>query len=349
MSRSPLHRLHQELGARFVDFGGWEMPLQYRSVLAEHRAVRESAGWFDVSHLGRFALSGPGALPALGRLFCNDVRLIQPGQTQYTLMLNEDGGIIDDLLVWWWEEDLFWVLPNAANHLRVMEAFSREQGCVVDDLRPETVFLAVQGPEAPATLERVLGSTPRRFRTAEATWEGDEVRMAGTGYTGERGGELCLAPAVAEGLARVLIDAGAQPCGLGARDTLRLEAGLPLWGSDLSEDTTPLEAGLGFAVAMEHDFVGRAALADQMEAGLERRLVGFVLSDRGVPRPGYRVRCAESTGVVTSGNLSPILDRGIGFAYLSPPPATDAGEVEVEIRGRWVPGVLASPPFHKGR
>jgi aminomethyltransferase len=345
MKRSPLHDLHQGLGARFVDFGGWEMPVQYTSVLAEHRAVRSAAGWFDVTHLGRFHLGGPGAEAALLALGSNDVTSISPGQTQYNLMLNDSGGIIDDIVVWWWEEDSYWVFPNAANHDRVMSAFAAFPRCTVEDLRAETVLIAVQGPEAPGILERLLGVAPKRFRTAEARWEGQGVRLAGTGYTGERGGEVCVAPGAGRSLVEALVEAGVTPCGLAARDTLRLEAGLPLWGADIDEGTTPFEAGLQFAVDMGHDFRGKPAL--EAGAGEEpaRRLVGFILEGKGIPRHGHAVRTPEGSGQVTSGNISPMLDTGIGLAYVSPPPVGPG--IEVEIRDRWVPGRIVKPPFHK--
>lgn len=348
MNRSPLHELHQRLGARFVDFGGWEMPVQYTSVLAEHRSVRDRAGWFDVSHLGRFELNGPGAETALLGLLSNDIAGIAPGRTQYTLMLNESGGIVDDLVVWWWEPERYWVFPNAANHERVMAAFISEPGCQVRDLQVETVLVAVQGPEAPAVLEALFGEAPRRFRTTSLRWEQGDIWLAGTGYTGERGGEVSTDPDTGRRLVEMLVETDVTPCGLGARDTLRLEAGLPLWGSDIGEDTSPFEAGLDFAVAMGHDFRGRAALEDQARAGPDRLLVGFVLADRGIPRHGHRVRTPDGEGEVTSGNLSPVLDRGIGMAYVSPPPMEGA-EIEVEIRDRWVPGRVVRPPFHKER
>ncbi len=343
MNRSPLHDLHLSLGARFVDFGGWDMPVQYMSVLGEHHAVRESCGWFDVTHLGRFELTGPGAEDALLGLLCNDIRLVEPGRTQYTLMLDENGGIVDDIVVWWWGSEEYWVFPNAANHEKVLGSFAGMPGCQVRDLRSETVLLAVQGPDAPALIEGLLGVAPGRFRTLRAEWEGAELAVAGTGYTGERGGEICVDPATGERLARALVDAGATPCGLGARDTLRLEAGLPLWGSDIDETTNPFEAGLGFAVTGDHEFVGK----DAIDGGIDRLLVGFILDDRGIPRHGYRVRSPEGAGVVTSGNISPMLDTGIGLAYVSPPPDPSGGDIEVEIRGRWVPGRIVEPPFYR--
>jgi aminomethyltransferase len=346
--RSPLHEANSRLGARFVDFGGWDMPVQYESVLAEHRAVRDSAGFFDVTHLGRFELTGVGAHDAIRQLLCNDIERVEPGRCQYTMILNEDGGIIDDLIVWWWGENHFWVLPNASNHERVMGLFSERQDCVVADLQRTSVMIALQGPDAKAVFESVLGEAPRRFRTAQAVWEGGRVSMAGTGYTGEAGGEISTDPTTGVKLVDALVAAGVTPCGLGARDTLRLEAGLPLWGQDIDESTTPYEAGLNFAVNLDHEFTGKNKLSDQARDGVERLLSGFVLEDRGVPRHDYAVRTTGgSTGTVTSGNMSPLLGKGIGMAYLQPPPTSDTDGVEVEIRGKWVAGRLAKPPFHK--
>ena len=191
MNRSPLHQTHESLGARFVDFGGWEMPVQYESVLVEHKAVRNDSGFFDVTHLGRFELVGPGAHDALRRLLCNDIDRIEPGRCQYTMILNEDGGVIDDMIVWWWDDQRFWVLPNAANQERVMAIFADAPGCRVDDLQKSTVMIALQGPRAPEVFEEVIGDKPGRFRTATTSYGRGELLMAGTGYTGEAGGEIC--------------------------------------------------------------------------------------------------------------------------------------------------------------
>lgn len=347
MMRSPLHDLNESLGARFVDFGGWSMPLQYESVLAEHRAVRSSAGVFDVTHLGRFSLQGSGAHDAVRTLLCNDIDRIGPGRCQYTMKLNADAGIVDDLIVWWRGEGDFWLMPNAANHERVMEAFDAEAACEVEDLQGTTAFLAVQGPYAPAMIDQVIGSKPGRFRNISVDSAHGAVAMAGTGYTGEPGAELCASPETAAALMTAFIEAGAVPCGLGARDTLRLEAGLPLWGEDIDETTTPLQAGLDFAVSLDHDFTGRDRLADEVDRGVDRRLAGFVLEGRGIPRHGYEVRTAGGgEGNVTSGNISPMIDTGVGMAYLSPP-AEVGDQIEVRIRDRWVPGRIAKPPFHE--
>ena len=347
MKRSPLHDTNQALGARFVEFGGWEMPVQYESVLAEHRAVRESSGFFDVTHLGRFELRGPGAKDAVRRLLCNDVERIEPGRCQYTMILNPDGGIIDDMIVWWWEPELFWVLPNAANQSRVMAVFADQPGCEVADLQMNTVMLAVQGPGAPDLLQSVVGVSPGRFRCVTSEWQDGSLRIAGTGYTGERGGEIVTDAATGSALVRALSAAGVTACGLGARDTLRLEAGLALWGNDIDETTTPYEAGIHFAVSLDHEFTGRDRLVEQKSVGVDRRLTGFILEDRGVPRHGHSVRTSGGgEGEVTSGNISPMLGSGVGMAYVSPPPNIEAELIEVQIRKRWVRGRLAKPPFH---
>lgn len=347
MKRSPLHDLNEGLGARFVDFGGWEMPVQYESVLAEHRAVRNGVGVFDVTHLGRFELSGTGARDAVRSLLCNDIDRVEPGRCQYTMILNPDAGIIDDLIVWWWGDDRFWVMPNAANHERVMATFAAGDGCDVSDLQMSTVFLAVQGPEAKTLIEEVVGSAPGRFRNLEIRLGSGMVAMAGTGYTGEAGAEICTDPATGDRLMRALIEGGATPCGLGARDTLRLEAGLALWGEDIDETTSPLEAGLDFAVSFDHEFIGKGRLQEQRHRGAARKLSGFVLDGKGIPRHGYPVTTSSGgVGKVTSGNLSPMLDTGVGLAYISPPPST-GDTLEVAIRNRSVPGRIVEPPFHR--
>ena len=324
------------------------MPVQYESVLAEHRAVRELSGFFDVTHLGRFELTGDGAHAAVRTLLCNDIERVEPGRCQYTMILTEDGGIIDDLIVWWWGENHFWVLPNASNHARVMATFSDQPDCQVSDMQISTVMIALQGPGSGEVFEDVLGEAPGRFRTAAVDWEGGRVSMAGTGYTGEVGGEICTDSETGVKLIEALVGAGVTPCGLGARDTLRLEAGLALWGEDIDETTTPYEAGLRFAVSLDHEFTGKTRLVRQAEFGVDRLLSGFVLEDRGVPRHGYEIRTESgSTGSVTSGNMSPILGKGIGMGYLQPPVFDHNDPLEVEIRDKWVAGTLAKPPFHK--
>jgi aminomethyltransferase len=343
--KSPLHELHDRLGARFVAFGDWEMPVQYTSVLEEHMAVRQSAGWFDVSHLGRFSLTGPDAGESLLRLLTNDAVALEAGRSQYTLMLDEDGGIVDDLIVWKWADDDYWVLPNAANHERVMAGFDEAGGAVeIEDVRPTTVSLAIQGPDATGHIEDVLGFAPRRFRTALGEFDGRPAWIAGTGYTGERGGEVVVPLASAATLVEGLIEAGITPCGLGSRDTLRLEAGLPLWGQDMDTSTTPFEVGLDFAVTLDHEFVGKAALVAQLESGVPRRPVAFRTRGRKIPRHGMALRAGGATGSVTSGNFSPVLECGIGMGLV----AGEGGHrLELEIRGDWIPVERVRPPFHR--
>ena len=341
--QSPLHDLHASLGARFVDFGGWSMPVQYTSVLAEHQAVRDHVGVFDVSHLGRAVVRGDGAEAALRSRLCNDVANLQAGRTQYTMMLDESGGVIDDLMVWRWDDEV-WVMPNGGNHPRVLaELSAAAEDTITEDLRPSTASIAVQGPDAPGMLESLLGVEVRRGRLFEATFDGAPLRLGGTGYTGEKGGELVGDPDVIGAVFSRLVQEGATPCGLGSRDTLRLEAGLPLWGQDLTEEVTPLDAGLDFAVAWDHEFVGREALLASRDQPA-RQLIAFTTDSRQIPRAGNPLRAGSSGGWVTSGNFSPALSAGIGMGYLEPP--TD-GDVEVEIRGTWHPLRRVTPPFHR--
>ncbi|MDP8958491.1 MAG: glycine cleavage system aminomethyltransferase GcvT [Actinomycetota bacterium] len=351
MPRSPLHALHQQLGARFVDFGGWEMPVQYEGVLAEHLAVRKAVGVFDVSHLGRFRVHGEGSTELLRRLLCNDAGHLEAGQAQYTMLLNAEGGVEDDIIVWRWDDDEYWVLPNGVNYGKVLGTFQRHGSgrLEVKGLQDRTSFLAVQGPEAPDLIERVVGWRPRRFRVARAEFRGASLWVAGTGYTGEAGGELAIGAADAAGLLEALIAEGARPCGLGARDTLRLEMGYPLWGKDLDASTSPLEAGQEWVVDWDHEFIGKPALERQRLQGLPSSRLGLVMEGKEIPRHGHPVRADGASGQVASGNYSPTLQRGIGLAYLSPPPE-GVERLEVQVRSRWVAARPATPPFiDKGR
>lgn len=343
-NRSPLHQVHDAHGARFVDFGGWEMPVQYKSVLGEHAAVRQRAGVFDVSHLGRFRFSGRGATKVLRHELCNDVERIEPGRAQYTMALNDAGGVEDDIIVVRVAAEDYWVLPNGANFDEILARFEAADGPDPVARRHDTVMLAVQGPEAPGVLDAVLGTSPGRFRYEELQFEGEQVWTSGTGYTGESGAELIAPAPVGEALFGALIEAGAEPCGLGSRDTLRLEMGYPLWGQDLGSDTTPLEADLAWVVDWDHDFVGKGALQSQRSAGLAKLLIGFTTEGRRFARHGYPAQAGESRGVVASGNFSPTLGHGIGMAYLSPPP-DEHDQIEVDIRGTWLAAKRHKPPF----
>ncbi len=345
MPTTPLRARHEALGARFTDFAGWEMPLSYEGVVAEHMAVRESVGVFDVSHLGRFSAGGDVDRAVARHLLCNDLAGIEPGRAQYTMALNDAGGVEDDIIVWLLEDDAYWVMPNGTNFHEIVGRFLEAggDGLVVDPIRDETVMLAVQGPEARRVVEEVIGVVPGRFRVVAAEFAGEQVWLAGTGYTGESGAEIVVPAGIGGALLDALVAAGARPCGLGARDTLRLEMGFPLWGQDLGPETSPLEAGLGWVVRWTRDFVGREALELQRDEGVSRRLTGFVMRDRRPPRPGYALRAGSSQGSVASGNFSPVLGRGIGMGYLSPP--TDATTIEVEVRGTWQEADIVNPPF----
>lgn len=345
MPETPLRSVHESLGARFTEFSGWEMPLQYEGVVAEHMAVRSGAGVFDVSHLGRFRVSGPGATELIRRQLCNDIASVGAGRAQYTMALNESGGVEDDIIVWRLAEEEYWVLPNGANFDDIVARFesAAPAGVWVEPVRTETVLLAVQGPQALGVIGNVLGLSPGRFRVVQGEYAGGPLWVAGTGYTGERGAEMAVPAYAGTRLLRELVEAGAVPCGLGARDTLRLEMGYPLWGQDLDEYTTPLEAGLEWVVDWEHEFVGKAALEAQRADGLTKRLVGFRLAGRRIPRPGYDLRVGESLGAVASGNFSPVLGCGIGMGYVAPP--TDSPDVAVDIRGDWHDAKRVEPPF----
>lgn len=345
MPATPLLARHQALGAKITEFAEWDMPLQYEGVLSEHRAVRSAAGVFDVSHLGRFAVDGDGSTELLRRLLCNDITRVDAQRAQYTMSLNDEGGVEDDIIVWRLEEERYWVLPNGANFYDVVGRFVNAAPATVsvDPVRDETVLLAVQGPEAPGHIEAVLGVMPGRFRVVEGGYAGGPVWAAGTGYTGERGAEICVPIAAAAELLHAFVERGVTPCGLAARDTLRLEKGYPLWGQDLDASTTPLEAGLGWVVDWDHDFVGRPALLDQRKAGIGKQLIAFKLETRRVPRSGSTIKAGASTGTVSSGNFSPTLEVGIGLAYVAPP--TDAQHIEVAIRNETYDGERVELPF----
>lgn len=344
MPASPINDLHVRLGARFTDFGGWEMPVQYEGVIAEHDAVRDMVGVFDVSHLGRFSVSGESSTELARRHLCNDILKVDTGRAQYTMALNQAGGIVDDIIVWRndWEDS--WIMPNGTNFDDVMGSFAGAgSDATIEPLRDDTVLVAVQGPDAPGIMEAVVGEMPRRFRVIHGEFSGSWFRAAGTGYTGEVGAEICVPAAAGEALFSAILDAGAVACGLGARDLLRLEMGYPLWGQDIDETTTPLEADLGWVVSWDHDFVGREALERQRDGGLKKLLVAFECEGRQIPRHGYGLRAGESSGSVTSGNYSPSVGAGIGMGYLSPP--VEQGAIEVEIRGSWVEADRVDPPF----
>jgi aminomethyltransferase len=350
MRRTPLHAAHLAAGARLVDFSGWEMPIHYGSQLEEHHQVRRAAGMFDVSHMTVVDLQGEGARPFLSRLLANDVaRLQRPGKALYSCMLNERGGVIDDLITYFLTEDRFRLVVNAATRVKDLAWLERQALAFPVEVieRAELAMIAVQGPQARA---RALAVLPGKlageaeglaafFACAAGDWF-----VARTGYTGEDGFEITLPGGEAEGLWNALLAGGVKPCGLGARDTLRLEAGMNLYGQDMDEDVTPLESGLGWTVAMQDQqaFIGREALQAQRAQGVARRFVGLVLEDRGVLRAGQTVVTSAGEGVTTSGGFSPTLQRAIALARI---PAGAAGDCTVEVRGRRLRARVVQPPF----
>jgi aminomethyltransferase len=358
LKKTPLHESFRRAGARLVEFAGWDLPVQFTSVVEEHLAVRTAAGLFDVSHMGEIAIRGGGALALVQALTPNDAAALQPGRAQYSALTTERGTFVDDLLVYRRAPDDFLLVVNAANtgkDFAWIAAHARGDVEVVD-VSARHALLALQGPRAADILGGVAGRAIVAldpFAFAEAEVAGVRVLVSRTGYTGEDGFEIAPPP---EGAARVwdaLLaagrDRGLLPCGLGARDTLRLEARLPLYGNDIDETTTPYEAGLGFIVRPEKgDFLGREALLRERQSGPRRRLTGFEMRDPGVPRHGYAVRVdGTPAGGVTSGGHAPFLKKNIGLAYLPPAGAAEGTQLEVEIRGRQARAVVVRTPFYR--
>ncbi len=342
---SPLHAAHLARGARMVRFGGWEMPLAYPSgTVAEHRACRGSAVAFDVSHLGTVRVTGPDAFEHLQCSFSNDLRRIHPGRAQYTHLLDEDGFVVDDIIVWWVDDERFDVMPNASNTSDVLEAIGGM------DVTAQRAVIAVQGPEARQRLADVSpeAAAVHRFNVERFEWGGATCLVAGTGYTGEDGVECEVPAEVAMGFWDAVLGQGVVPAGLGARDTLRLEAGLPLHGHELGPGITPLQAGLGWVVGWDKKaFTGRAALEEERANGPTRRLRGFVANGRQPLRDGAEVcRGRVPVGILTSGNFSPMREVGIGLGFVdADAELLDGDEVTVIQRGRELAAYLVRPPL----
>ncbi len=359
LRETPLVDEHRALGARLVPFAGWVMPVQYVGIKKEHEAVRNRAGLFDVSHMGELELSGPEALAAVDRLVTNDVSKLEVGRALYTVCCNEAGFILDDLIVYRLEEQRVLVVCNASNREKIAAHFQKQVTGDVRfaDLSDAWSLLALQGPSAAQVLSalqappELTGLGP--FRVIAATLAGVNLWAARTGYTGEDGFELFCANEDAVRLWRALLKAGAahglEPVGLGARDTLRLEARLMLYGNDIDEQTQPFEAGLGWVVKLDAgDFIGRAALRDLKQAGLSRRLVGFEMTGRGIARHGYPI-CIDGkrVGVVTSGSPGPTVGKNIGLGYVPKEQSKLGTRLDIEIRGKLVSAVVVSTPFYK--
>jgi aminomethyltransferase len=352
LRRTPLYEEHKSLGARLVDFAGWEMPVQYEGIKAEHNAVRNHAGLFDVSHMGEVVFRGPDAEEAVQRLVTRDVARQETGQAGYSAVCYEDGGTVDDVIVYRRPDD-FLVVVNASNREKDLEHFrenTKDLDVEVADESDDWALLAVQGPEAAGILQDFTDadlSNLKPFRFVEGAIGGAKTSISRTGYTGEDGFELYLSPDDAPHLWRELLEAGATPAGLGARDTLRLEAGMCLYGNELDPETTPLEAGIDFAVHLdkEQEFIGQEALRREKEEGLGKKLVGFEVEGKGIARHDYPVRAGEeNVGRVTSGTLSPTLGKAIGLALVSP---GVEDRFEVLIRDRPVEAHAVQLPFYK--
>jgi aminomethyltransferase len=330
LQRTPVHDRHVALGARMVPFAGWEMPVQYAGVIPEHRAVRSDCGVFDVSHMGELEVEGPHAARLLQATLSNDLDRIEPGQAQYTLLTNETGGIVDDLIVYKLDEFRFLLVVNAANRdtdyrwLRDREI----PGSDVRDVSDEYGLLAVQGPRA---FERLGLADAKPFTFAEGEIDGIVCMINRTGYTGEAGCELLIMAEDAGELWDRVLERGAVPCGLGARDTLRLEACYPLHGQDITSETDAISAGLGWVCSLDKDFTGAQRLREIKDRGPERKLVPFVMEERAIPRTGMVI---EGGGEVTSGTHSPMLDRGIGMGYVPAASANRGTELTIDVRGR---------------
>lgn len=360
LRQSPLHARHRELGARMVPFAGWELPVQYQGITAEHKAVRSAAGLFDVSHMGELELQGAGAASALDRLVTRDVTGLQPGHACYTLACNERGTILDDLIVYRLAPQRFLVVCNASNRAKIREHFERQTrgACEFSDRSDDYALLALQGPQAARVVERAgaqraLAELPR-FGVLETQLGGVSIIAARTGYTGEDGFELFCSTTDAGALWDLLMTAGREsnlsPIGLGARDTLRLEARLMLYGNDIDETTNPLEAGLGWTVKLDKvEFIGQAAIQRVKQRGVERKLVGFEMVGRGIARHGYPIVDATRVpiGTVTSGAPSLSLGKNIGLGYVPLALAKPGSALNIEIRGQLVEAVVVTTPFYK--
>ena len=361
LKRTPLFSAHVKAGARMVPFGGWEMPVQYRGIVEEHRTVRAAVGCFDVSHMGEFEIEGPGALATLQTLTTNDVAALEIGQVQYSLLCRPDGGIVDDLTLYRLATDRFMLTVNAGNidkDWSHVTTAAPAEGARWRDVSTSTGLIAVQGPRAEAVVGRLADQDIARigyYRFARGKVAGVAALISRTGYTGEDGFELYVAAGDTEQLWNALLGQGAAegvaPIGLGARDTLRLEMRYALYGNDIDETTNPLEAGLGWVVKpAKGDFIGREALEKVRAAGVQRKLIGLEMTERAVARHGYPVqKDGRAVGIVTSGSYGPSVDRYIAMAYVATPHAAVGTDVGVEVRGQVKAARVVKTPFHPSR
>ncbi len=348
LRRTPLYDRHVAAGGKLVAFAGWAMPVQYDGIRTEHLAVRSTAGMFDVSHMGQVETRGPDAQAFLQRMLSGDVRRIPEGGGQYGVLCRADGGVLDDLITYRLADCVYLTVTNAANHekdLAWLQQHAAEFDVDVLDRAADFAMLAVQGPAARAALAGLAdGPLPPRMHCCEPAIAGAAVLACGTGYTGEDGVELLLAPGDAAAVWDALLDAGVVPAGLGARDTLRLEVCFPLYGNDLSDQRGPIEAGLGWCCAERTGFIGSEAVAAARRDGPRERLVAFVIDGPGIPRPGNPVR---GGGEVTSGTLSPSLEQGIGMAYVPADQAEPGTRIEIDVRGKIRTATVQPKPLYR--
>ena len=359
-SQTPLYDLCTAVNARMTEFAGWQMPVQFSGIKQEHQAVREQAGLFDISHMGKFLLRGPGVIEALQTLVPSNLDRLTPGKAQYTMLLNPEGGIIDDLIVYLQSAEAgqqsVMAIVNAATtekDRRWIEQHLTSQNGVLEDVSRDRTLISIQGPKAVATLQQFTEadlSLVGRFGHVATTVLGQPAFLARTGYTGEDGFEIMTEPKTGQQLWLALVDQGVAPCGLGARDTLRLEAAMALYGQDIDDTTTPLEAGLGWLVHLDEkqDFTGRLVLERQKQNGLPRKLVGLTMAGRHIARHDYTVvHDGEPVGKVTSGTLSPTLNLPIALAY-EPPHLAQVGQtLQVDIRGKQREATVVKRPFYR--
>ena len=361
MKNTPLIDKHKELGAKMVEFAGFNMPIEYSGLSDEHVTVRERVGIFDVSHMGEFWIKGPHALELIQKVSSNDASRLQPGKAQYTTLPNGQGGIVDDFLVYQYDQQKYMVVVNAANIQKDWDWFSKQNtmGAELEDASDQMSLMAVQGPHAQATMEKLTdeelaGMKPFRFKVGKLAGV-DNVIISSTGYTGEHGFELYVdnqdAPQIWDAVLEAGKEFGIKPVGLGARDTLRLEAGLCLYGNDIDETTSPIEAGLGFAVKFKDykDFIDKDHLWKQKQEGVSKKLVGFIMQERGIPRQHYEIMDAngQPIGEVTSGTMSPMIKQGIGMGYVPTEYAVPDQEIYIKIRKKVLKAKVVKMPVFK--
>lgn len=361
--QTPFHQEHEELGAKIIDFGGFDMPVQYQGIKQEHMAVREKAGLFDVSHMGEFFVRGPKALELIQKVTINDASNLVPGKAQYTAMCYEDGGIVDDLLVYMLSDEEYMLVVNASNIEKDWDWIKKHNtaGAEIENRSDEYALLALQGPKSIEILQKLTETdvSAIKFYTFEqgAVAGEDDVIISATGYTGEKGFELYIDTQKADAvkiwkeLLKTGEEFGLEPAGLGARDTLRLEMGFALYGNDITKETNPIEANLGWLTKLDKgDFVGKEAIAEVKEKGRSRKLTGFVIDEgRNVPRSGYKIldKDGNEIGFVTSGTQSISLNKGIGMGYIHVDHANEGEAIQIQIRKKEVNATVTKPPFYK--